>query len=137
MKYFLACLFCLALSPVAMADDWVVLKKHADGSKIEYVDRVKTNSANGLGKAWVLTDYSARQTLKKNVFYKSDVVLSLFDCKNKRHGIALMTLFSGTHMGGEVIDSIKFKPDEIEWGNVTPGSTSDVLMKMACSNVKK
>ena len=93
-----------------------------------YIDRDTILRAGDKVKVWELTDHD--EVPVKQFPYLSTKRQSEYDCKEKRYRLISVSSHSGRMGTGEVMNrATNYSP---KWEPVLPGSTAELVMKLAC-----
>ena len=130
MKYAVIMIPLLLLSGGPALAEWVEIGISTSSVPLAvYVDPDTRRRKGNLVKMWTLFDHPTAETSVTRKPFSSSKIQSQFDCEEERSRFLAMTAFSG-HMGkGDVVIS---NSDETNWKPVEPGSTDEVLWRLAC-----
>ena len=78
---------------------------------------------------WDLLDFKAAQARPYGTPYMSQKAQQEFDCREERVRMIRLLRYSENMAGGEEADS---DADAGEWKRISPGSTNEKLLKLAC-----
>jgi len=96
---------------------------------IHYVDRATIRRNGNLVKMWWMTDEKTEQKSYAGHSYLSSKAQEEYDCKEEKRRLLAFTWFSGQMGNGSVVYS---NSDGDKWEPIEPGSTGEVLWKIAC-----
>ena len=126
-------LFCLSLLFVAgnATAQWT---RHGgvEGAAF-YVDLTAVEKSGNTARMWSLRDFDQPQS-KGPIIYSSRVVLTEYDCVDRRSRDLQSSTFTGKMRTGEVTYT---SPTSTEWQYVEPGSAGEELLKVACKSTGK
>lgn len=126
MKSFV--LLLVGISPPAWAA-WVFVASSQGAS--QYVDPETIRKTQNGRRAWNLMDYANLQRDSEGESYRSEMVLSEFDCAGESFRSLQISYHSGRMgLGGVVWSGSSSTP---KWRVVAPGSIGEVLLKSVCS----
>jgi hypothetical protein len=98
-----------------------------------YVDKSTIRRNGKIAKMWVLEDFSEAQTNSDDgTKYKSEKSRFAFNCLEETVVSIAITQYSGSMGDGDVIWSNTRKESSWKWGSVVPGSSGEVMFKIAC-----
>lgn len=122
----------LVLVPMALPAraEWQEIEKFEDGMRV-YVDRATARRDGETAQVVHLVRWAEPQEENGQAAYRSTVVRTVYDCRNKRERYLSSLSFSGP-MG----DGIKVAADgqEVEhWYSISDASMEEKLWKVACS----
>lgn len=110
------------------AAKWVKIESSPSGRDI-YADSVTILRSGNTAKMWDMRDFKTAQVVQDTRF-SSFKAQHEYDCKSARMRNLSVTAFSG-HMGeGQALRSGNTR---LTWEAVAPGSTEEVLLKVACA----
>ncbi len=104
----------------------------ANGAFAHYVDKSTTRRNGAIAKMWVLSDFFEAQTNSYGKKFKSDKTRFAFNCLEETLVSIAMAQYSRSMGEGEVVWSDTRKESNWEWDSVVPGSTGEVMFKIAC-----
>ena len=110
------------------AAKWVKIESSPSGRDI-YADSVTILRSGNTAKMWDMRDFKTAQVVQGTRF-SSFKAQHEYDCKSARMRNLSVTAFSG-HMGAG--QAVRSENTRLTWETVAPGSTEEVLLKVACA----
>ncbi len=117
----------LAMISSSADAEWVSVS--GDDTATAYAEPATIRREGDMVKMWDLLDFKTAQARPYGTPYMSQKTQQEFDCKEERvHAIHFLR-YSENMAGGDEADS---DADAGEWKRVSPGSTMEKLLKLAC-----
>jgi hypothetical protein len=112
---------------------WADWERSGENSAfVHYVDKSTARRSGAIAKMWVLSDFFEAQTNSDGTKFKSDKTRFAFNCLEETVVSIAMTQYSRSMGEGEVVWSNTRKESNWEWNSVVPGSSGEVMFKIAC-----
>jgi Protein of unknown function (DUF3761) len=129
-------LFASLLSTLAIGAEphWEMVAAKPDYSMVVFLDKNSVKTRDGHLTAWLQSNFTLVQktsdTAPKD--YLSSLTLEAFDCSSDRNGTVSITLYSGAHGAGEVVESETINPRRMELGYPPPGTVAKITLDAVC-----
>lgn len=121
-------LIVLALISSSANADWSYINGDANGS--QYIDHSKIKKPGSVSKIWIAIDYNQPRQAMGKVF-NSVVTQEEYDCSKQLRRTVHVALHEGRMGSGQILI---FDPAVTAWTPTPPGSSGEMLLKIACKN---
>ena len=125
---FLVALDCFGPAKAAYVD-WVRIDSNDEFTTS--VDYGNINRSGDLARIWDMRDYKKPHTSHSGEAFSSQKSLIEADCKGERFRLVGMTLYSGNHLSGKVVEHDD-KPLYV-WSTFSPGTVGQKIWRIACN----
>lgn len=111
------------------SDEWVLISKSPDSSRIYYLNAIRMQKTDEGIKGWVKVTYQTK--IVKGIEYDKPYTLAyqLFDCVGQRDKNLQLITYSNS---GDILEDYTYEPYEQRWNNIPPESISEALLKVIC-----